>query len=116
MQNNGNFVLFEINFFKNHLMKILVTFLVFYEMLVFDLITEAYSELSQSSKIELFAKIAKGFQRLTVLPKSSILYVWVLNAPPDYKYCTLLCPLLQVFVKIFLVGNKAKGRISKRVF
>ena len=97
-------------------MKILVTFLVLYEMLVFDLITEAYSELSQSSKIELFVKIAKGFQRLTVLSKSSILYVWVLNAPPDYKYCTFLCPLLQVFVKIFLVGNKAKGRISKRVF
>ena len=84
-------------------------------MLVFDLITEAYSELSQSSKIELFVKIAKGFQRLTVLSKSSK-YVWVLNAPPDYKYCMLLCPLLQVFVKIFLVGNKAKGRISKRVF
>ena len=61
---------------KNHLMKILVTFLVLYEMLVFDLITEAYSELSQSSKIELFVKIAKGFQRLTVLPKSSILSLY----------------------------------------
>lgn len=38
-------------------MKILVTFLVLYEMLVFDLITEAYSELSRRTEMDIFVNI-----------------------------------------------------------
>ena len=36
---------------------------------------EAYSELCQTSKMELFEKINNGFQPLTILPKRSILGV-----------------------------------------
>ena len=38
-------------------------------------IREAYSELSRTSKKELFAKIVNSFQRLTFFEKSSILDV-----------------------------------------
>ena len=37
--------------------------------------TEAYSELSRTSNMELFAKIDNGFQMLIVITKSSILDV-----------------------------------------
>ena len=38
--------------------------------------SEAYTKLSQTSKIELFAKIVSGSQLLTISVKSSILDVW----------------------------------------
>ena len=39
--------------------------------------TEAYSELTQTSKLELFGKIVKRFQSTAIFAKSSILDVWV---------------------------------------
>ena len=39
-------------------------------------VSEAYSEPSQTSKIELFEKVVNGFQPLTIFEKSSILDVW----------------------------------------
>ena len=38
---------------------------------------EVYSELSQTSTMELFAKIGKGFQLLTIFIKSIILDIWL---------------------------------------
>ena len=40
-------------------------------------LTETYLELSQRSKTEPFAKIINSFKELTILPKSSILDVWL---------------------------------------
>ena len=37
---------------------------------------DAYSELFKTSKVELFAEIVSGFQRLTVFAKSPILDIW----------------------------------------
>ena len=52
--------------------------------LIFKLITsltleanlEAYSEPSQTSKLEVFAKIVNGFSFLTIFAKSSIVDIW----------------------------------------
>ena len=41
------------------------------------LITETYSEPSQTSKMKLFMEINKGFQALIVFAKSLILDFWV---------------------------------------
>ena len=45
--------------------------------------SEAYSELSQTFKTELFAKMVNGLQLLTILLKSSILDVWL-----DFEYAS----------------------------
>ena len=39
--------------------------------------TKEYPESSQTSKMDLFAKIVNGFQALTMFSKSSILYAWL---------------------------------------
>ena len=39
--------------------------------------SEAYSEPSQKYKMELFAKINKGYKLLTIFAKSAILDVWL---------------------------------------
>ena len=39
--------------------------------------TEAFSEPSQTSKMELFTKILSGFQILTIFEESSISEVWM---------------------------------------
>ena len=51
-----------------------------------NLITESYSEPKQTSKIKRFAKIANGFQSLTILPKSS-----VLDIGQEFKHTSELC-------------------------
>ena len=40
------------------------------------LISEAYAEPCQTSKMELFTEIVNGFEPLTIFAKSSILHVW----------------------------------------
>ena len=45
--------------------------------------TGAYSEINQTPKMELFVKIAGGFQPLSIFAKSPTLdmFDWVLNKP-----------------------------------
>ena len=48
-------------------------------------VSEVYSESSQMSKMELFAKIINGFQSVTIFSKSpSQMVDWVLNKPLNF--------------------------------
>ena len=63
--------------------------------------TEGYSEPSQTSKMEHFAKIVICFRQLTIFAKSSILYVWLAS---EYAFGALC-----FFVSLsWLVSNSSK--------
>ena len=53
-----------------------LAFLAYLCKVTFD-ITEMYLEPTQLSKMQLFAKIVKGFQDITIFRKTSILDVWL---------------------------------------
>ena len=63
-------------------------------MQIFQYSTEAYPEPSQTSKMELFAKIVNGFYPLTIFGKSFILDIWLgsVCAPRIYvnKYTDII--------------------------
>ena len=65
--------------------------------------TEAYSEPSQTSKMELFARIIKGFQLLTIFIKSSILDIRL-----GFEYASEYQTLLRILLlEIYLVSATA---------
>ena len=69
-----NCVLYLTLFKKNGMVE-LWSFLEFFRCILCQY-SEAYSEPSQTSKMEFFAKIVNGFQLLTISAKRSIVDVW----------------------------------------
>ena len=64
-KNNSREVTFNIDFIHNYVFLLIAPLL------------DPYSEPSQTSEMELFAKLVKGFLRLTVFAKSYILDIWL---------------------------------------
>lgn len=70
--------------------------------------TEAYSELSQKSKMDIFAKILNNFQLLFTFEKSAVQNIW-----QGFIYTTGICPFCLYWLGSVCDSNMAQRILSK---